>query len=76
MSSIIVIMPPEYTQYLYTELPQELMLQAYKEMEMTGNGLTDLFATMKDRGYAMPEGAEAIDEVKVVNDEYVYLKYK
>ena len=76
MSNIIVIMPPEYTQYLYTELPQELMLQAYKEMEMTGNGLTDLFATMKDRGYVMPEGTEAIDEVKVVNDEYVYLKYK
>ena len=44
MSNIIVIMPPEYTQYLYTEMPQELMLQSYKEMEMTGNGLTDLFA--------------------------------
>ena len=76
MSNIIVIMPPEYTQYTYAEMPQELMLQAYKEMEMTGNGLTDLFATMKDRGYAMPEGTEAIDEVKVVNDEYVYVKYK
>lgn len=74
--SIIVIMPPEYTQYKYVDMPQELMLQAYKEMEMTGSGLTDLFATMKDRGYAMPEGTEAIDEVKVVNDEYVYLKYK
>ena len=74
--SIIVIMPPEYTQYKYVDMPQELMLQSYKEMEMTGNGLTDLFATMKDRDYAMPEGTEAIDEVKVVNDEYVYLKYK
>ena len=42
--SIIVIMPPESTQYTYAEMPQEFMLQAYKEMEMTGNGLTDLFA--------------------------------
>ena len=74
--SIIVIMPPEYTQYTVQEMPQEIMLQGYKEMEMTGNGLTDLFATMKDRGYAIPEGIEAIDELKVVNDEYVYLKYK
>ena len=74
--NIIVIMPPEYKQYAYAEMPQELMLQAYKEMEMTGNGLTDLFATMRDRGYEMPEGTEAIDEVKVVNDEYVYVKYK
>lgn len=69
-------MPPEYTQYTVQEMPQEIMLQSYKEMELTGNGLTDLFAAMKDRGYSIPEGIEAIDELKVVNDEYIYLKFK
>lgn len=74
--NIVVIMPPEYTQFTYAEMPQELMIAAYKDMEMTGNRLTDLFATMKDRGYAIPEECEAIDEVKVVNDEYIYIKFK
>jgi len=76
MSNIIVIMPPEYKQYLYTDLPQEVTLIGYKEMEMTGTGLDSLFETMRDRGYEIPEDAWAIDELKVVNDEYIYLKFK
>jgi hypothetical protein len=76
MSNIIVIMPPEYKQYLYTDLPQEVTLIGYKEMEMNGIGLDNLFETMRDRGYEMPEDTWAIDELKVVNDEYIYLKFK